>query len=193
MINPVASTVAAPEAPQADLAAVGTGVVNASMNHSFVEHGWLFCLMSSRADLTYQTGLDRMWSRKTRYDYYWPALSHLGEQQILNKELYVNSIDPTQDDLTWGYQERYAEYRYQPGRICGEFRSVATESLDVWHLSQDFGELPNLNTNFLREDPPIDRVVAVPTAPDFLVDVWHSVQATRAMPVYAVPGMVDHF
>lgn len=191
IINPVAATVATEDAPQANLAAVGTGLVKARMNHSFTEHGYLYALTSCRADLTYQNGLDRIWSRKTRYDFYWPALSHLGEQQILNKEIFLG-LD-ADDDKTWGYQERYAEYRYQPSRITGLFRSNNPQSLDVWHLAQDFDELPPLNGFFVVEDAPIDRVVAVPSEPDLLVDVWHEVKATRAMPVYAVPGMVDHF
>lgn len=196
-ISPVASTVATTEAPQGNLSAVGTGLVKGSMTHSFTEHGFLMCLMSSRADLTYQNGMDRIWSRTTRYDYYWPALSHLGEQAILNKELYWDPADVGNGDEInngiWGYQERYAEYRYQPGRITGEFRSVSDASLDVWHLAQDFDSLPLLNNVFILEDPPIDRVVAVPSEPDLIVDMWHNMQATRAMPVYAVPGLVDHF
>lgn len=190
-INPVAATAETTNAPQGNLAAVGTGVVTASMNHSFVEHGFLFGLLSCRQDLTYQQGLDKIWSRQTRYDYYWPALSHLGEQQILNQELFYKQSSG--DTETWGYQERYAEYRYTQGRICGLFRSEATAPLDVWHLAQDFTDLPLLDAAFVSEDPPIDRVIAVPSEPDFLVDCWHSIQATRAMPVYAVPGLVDHF
>lgn len=191
IINPVAATVATDDAPQGNLAAVGTGTVKAGFTHSFTEHGFLFGLLSSRQDLTYQRGLDRMWSKQTRYDYYWPALSHLGEQAIQNQEIYFNN--DANDTDTWGFQERYAEYRYQPGRITGLFRSEHPQSLDVWHLAQDFDELPELDVPFLWEDPPIDRVVAVPSEPDFIVDVWHNMKATRPMPVYAVPGLVDHF
>jgi len=190
-VNPVAATIATTDAPQGNLAAVGTGMVNASMNHSFTEHGYLMALISCRADLTYQNGLDRMWSRQTRYDFYWPALSHLGEQAILNKEIFY--ADGAPDNQIWGYQERYAEYRYQPGRITGLFRSNNPESLDVWHLAQDFDSTPPLNGFFVQEDPPIDRVIAVPSEPHLIVDAWHEVKATRPMPVYAVPGMVDHF
>jgi len=193
IINPVASTVETTEAPQGNLAAVGTGLVNAHMEHSFTEHGFLFGLISCRADLTYQNGLDRFWSRKTRYDYYWPALSHLGEQPIYNQELFFTPGNNTLNNGIWGYQERYAEYRYQPGRITGLFRSNAAASLDSWHLAQDFDSLPLLDNNFITEDPPIDRVIAVPAEPHFLVDVWHDMKATRIMPVYAVPGLVDHF
>lgn len=191
-INPVAATAETPDTPQGNLAAVGTGLLKSGFTHSFTEHGFIMGLLSVRSDLTYQRGLDRMWSRKTRYDHYWPALSHLGEQAILNKEIYVD-IDQTDMDDIWGYQERFAEYRYQPGRITGKFRSEDPESLDIWHLSQDFTERPELGPIFLADLAPIDRIVAVPSEPDFLVDCWHSIKATRPMPVYAVPGMVDHF
>jgi len=191
-INPVASTVATEEAPQGGLAAVGTGIIRGSFNHSFVEHGWVIGLVSCRADLTYQNGIERQWSRTTRYDYYWPSLSHLGEQEIKNKELYVSG-DPDQDEGTWAYQERYAEYRYKPGRITGLMRSNASASLDVWHLAQDFDELPGLNTAFMDEAPPIDRVSAVPSEPHFICDAWIKLTCTRAMPIYSVPGLIDHF
>lgn len=195
IINPVASTVETSDAPQGNLSAVGTGLVQAHMEHSFTEHGFLFCLISSRADLTYQNGLDRFWSRRTRYDYYWPALSHLGEQPIYNKELFhaPGAANDVANNRIWGYQERYAEYRYTPGRVTGLFRSNHPQSLDSWHLAQDFNALPLLDTNFIAEDPPIDRVIAVPSEPHFIVDVWHDMKATRVMPVYAVPGLVDHF
>lgn len=193
IINPVAATVESTEAPQGNLAAVGTGLVKASCNHSFTEHGFMFGLLSCRADLTYQRGINRMMQRQTRYDYYWPALSHLGEQAIRNKEIWWEPAGGSDNNITWGFQERYAEYRYQPSLITGLFRSEHPTSLDVWHLSQDFATLPELDGPFLLEDPPIDRVVAVPSEPDLLVDVWHSVKATRPMPVYAVPGLVDHF
>jgi len=153
----------------------------------------VFGLISTRADSTYQYGVERFWNRTTRYEYYWPALAHLGEQAILNEELYWRPGTPVTNKDTWGYQERYAEYRYQPSRITGLFRSEATASLDVWHLSQDFNSLPALDINFISEDPPVDRVIAVPSEPHLLVDVWHSIKATRPMPIYSVPGLVDHF
>lgn len=192
IINPIAQTIPTADSPQGNLAAVGTGLLKGSFNHSFTEHGHIMAIVSCRADLTYQRGLDRMWSRKTRYEYYWPTLSHLGEQAIKNKEIFFQN-DPLIDDETWGYQERYAEYRYAPSRVTGLFRSEATASLDVWHLSQDFAELPTLDYVFTSDVPPIDRIVAVPDEPDLLVDGWHQIKATRPMPVYAVPGLVDHF
>ena len=191
-VNPVAATVETTDTPQGNLSAVGTGLLKAGFKHSFTEHGYLIANISVRSDLTYQRGLDRIFTRNTRYDFYWPALSHLGEQGILNKEIYFDPDSNANDDI-WGYQERYAEYRYQPGRITGKFRSESPSSLDIWHLSQDFTALPALEQFFVADIAPIDRVVAVPSEPDFLVDAWHSVKATRPMPVYAVPGMVDHF
>ena len=194
VVSPVAATIATEDAPQGNLSAVGTGLVKGGFNHSFTEHGHIIGLVSCRADLTYQRGLDRIWSRETRYDYYWPALSHLGEQSIINREILHVPGGTTDKDI-WGYQERYAEYRYQPSRITGKFRSEDPESLDVWHLSQDFAgeDPPPLNLFFVADFAPIDRVVAVPSEPDLIVDAWHDVKATRPMPVYAVPGLVDHF
>jgi len=133
-----------------------------------------------------------MFSRLTKVDHYWPALAHLGEQEILNKEIFAQFTEDDED--VWGYQERYAEYRYYPSQITGKFRSTDPTSLDVWHLSQDFGStLPELNETFIQEDPPIARVVAVPTEPEFLLDVYFDMKCARAMPVYSVPGLVDHF
>lgn len=190
-INPVASTVADVDAPQGNLAATGTGVIKGGFTHSFVEHGYVFAIFSVRADLTYQNGIDKIWTRQTRYDFYWPSLAHLGEQQILNQEVFV---DGTATDLeTWGFQERHAEYRYFPGRITGKMRSKDPESLDIWHLAQDFDTLPGLNRTFIAENPPVSRIIAVPSEPQFLVDCWHSLTCDRPMPVYSVPGLVDHF
>lgn len=190
-INPIASTAPVPDAPQANLAAVGTGVVRSGFSHSFTEHGIVIGIMSARADLTYQQGIERFWSRRTRYDFYWPALSHLGEQAVLNKEIFVQGT--AVDDQVFGYQERYAEYRYKPSRITGLFASGAATSLDVWHLAQDFASLPLLNGSFIAENPPIDRIIAVPDEPHFLLDVWFDFKCDRPMPVYSVPGLIDHF
>ena len=195
-INPVAQTTPTPEAgqvtPQGNLAAVGTGVIKAGFNHSFTEHGYVYGMVSARADLTYQNGLDRMWSRTTRYDFYWPTLAHLGEQQILNQEIWVSDSD-TINQETWGFQERYGEYRYRPGRVTARMRSTNPQSLDAWHLAQDFETLPPLNDEFIKEQPPMDRVLAVATEPDFILDGWLNLKCTRPMPVYSVPGLVDHF
>lgn len=178
--------------PQGNLAAFGTAVLN---NHgftkSFTEHGVLIGLVSVQADLTYQQGLNRMWSRQTRYDFYWPALAHIGEQAVLNKEIFADGS--ANDELVFGYQERFAEMRYCPSRITGLFRSSAAQSLDPWHLAQDFATLPALNDAFITDKPPIDRVVAVPTEPDFKFDAYFSMRCARPMPLYGVPGMIDHF
>ena len=183
------------ESPQGNLAGVGTALgSNSGFSKSFTEHCLIIGLVSTRSDLTYQHGLDRMWSRKTRYDFYWPSLSHLGEQAVLNKEIYAQgSVDPTADEAVFGYQERYAEYRYKPSKITGKMRSNTDQSLDSWHLSQDFDSLPALNLEFIMEDPPIDRIIAVPSEPKFIMDAYFSVNCARPMPLYGVPGMIDHF
>jgi hypothetical protein len=191
-INPIASTAYDASVPQANLAGVGTMVNNGGFNKSFTEHGYIIGLLSARADLTYQRGLDRLWTRDTRYDFYWPTLAHLGEQAVLNKEIFYQGT--AADENVFGYQERYAEYRYKPSRITGVFNSEFNSSLDVWHLAQDFGTtLPVLDSDFIKEQPPIDRVIAVNTEPHFLCDIWLDLKCTRPMPVYSVPGLIDHF
>jgi len=167
------------------------GVTPHGFNKSFVEHGVIVGVCSMRADLTYQQGLNRMWSRQTRWDFYWPALAHIGEQAVLNKEIYADGSSA--DDDVFGYQERFAEYRYKPSVITGQFRSNFAQSLDTWHLSQDFGSLPALNASFIEEDPPFDRVIAVPDYPHLILDSYMSLRCARPMPVYSVPGLIDHF
>ena len=192
-INPVAQTSSTDATtPQGNLSAFGVGAIDGhGFTKSFTEHTIIIGLVSARADLTYQQGLDRMFSRSTRFDFYWPALSHIGEQAVLNKEIYAQGTSA--DDDVFGYQERYAEYRYKPSKITGQFRSNYASSLDTWHLSQDFGSLPSLNQTFIEENPPIDRVIAVPSAPEFLFDSYFDLKCARPMPVYSVPGMIDHF
>jgi hypothetical protein len=178
--------------PQGNLAAVGTATLSGhGFTKSFTEHSVIIGLVSVRADLTYQQGLNRMFSRSTRYDYYWPALSHIGEQSVLNKEIYADGS--ANDELVFGYQERYAEYRYKPSMITGKFRSNDAQSLDAWHLSQDFAALPTLGSDFIEENPPLDRVVAVPSEPHFIFDSFMRMKCARPMPVYSVPGKIDHF
>ena len=132
-----------------------------------------------------------MWSRQTRFDFYWPALAHLGEQAVLNKEIYADGT--AADDDVFGYQERFAEYRYFPSKITGKFRSTFAQPLDAWHLSQKFETRPVLNAEFIVDEPPIDRVVAVPSEPHFLFDSYIELNCVRPMPVYSVPGLIDHF
>jgi len=179
--------------PQGNLAAYGQTVLrNHGFTTSFTEHCLIIGLVSVRADLTYQQGLDRMWSRKTRFDFYWPALSHIGEQAVLQQEIFASGV-PAEDETVFGYQERYAEYRYKPSRITGEFRSNFPQSLDAWHLAQDFATAPVLNEEFIQDKPPIDRVIAVTTEPHFLFDSYIKMRCARPMPVYGVPGLIDHF
>ncbi len=192
-VNPVAQTSETlAGTPQGNLAAVST--MNASghgFTKGFTEHGVIIGMVSVRADLNYQQGLNRMWRRQTRWDFYWPALSHIGEQAVLNSEIYYDSA--SSDDLVWGYQERFAEYRYKPSVITGEFRSNATASLDTWHLAQDFATLPVLDSDFIEENPPIDRVIAVTSEPHLLFDAYFDLTCARPMPLYSVPGLIDHF
>lgn len=195
-VNPIAQTSSTDgTSPQGNLAAIGTFAAHGhGFIKSFTEHCVIIGMVSARADLTYQQGLDRMFSRRTRWDFYWPALAHIGEQAILNKEIYAQGTNnPTADAAAFGYQERYAEYRYKNSRITGQFRSNFAQSLDTWHLSQEFGALPVLNSTFIEENPPVDRVVAVPSYPDFLFDSFFRIKHTRPMPVYSVPGLIDHF
>lgn len=194
-INPVQQTSEGTEtSPQGNLAAFGLAHDNSGgFTKSFTEHSIIIGLVNVRADLTYQQGLNRMWSRLSRFDFYWPALAHLGEQEVLNKEIYAQGTPD--DDLVFGYQERYAEYRYKPSLITGKFRSTDPTPLDMWHLSENFGNLPVLNEEFIL-DPAlytIRRVVAVETEPQFLLDVYMNLKCARPMPVYSVPGLIDHF
>jgi hypothetical protein len=194
IINPVAQTSNTPDTgtPQGNLA--GFGVVADSKGHfnkSFTEHCVIIGLACVRADLTYQQGMPRMFSRRTRFDYFWPALAHLGEQEVLNKEIYFQG-NATDEDV-FGYQERYAEYRYKPSIITGLFRSNTAVNLDMWHLSQYFESLPTLNDVFIEENPPLDRLVAVVNEPQFKFDSYFDLKCARPMPVYSVPGLIDHF
>lgn len=179
--------------PLAQLGAVATVVAPTGFSQSFVEHGYLFGLASIRADLTYQQGLARHWSRLTRYDFYMPVFAMLGEQAVLNKEIYCDGS--ANDALVFGYQERWAEYRYLPSQITGLFRSTASGTLDGWHLAQKFASVPSLNSTFIQDVPPVSRVLAVgaQTGKEFLCDVFMSVRAARPLPMYSVPGLIDHF
>lgn len=192
-INPVQQTSATNETtPQGNLAAFGVASDSFhGFSKSFVEHGYIFGFVNVRADLTYQQGLNRMWSRQGRFDFYWPVLAHLGEQAVLNKEIYAQGT--ADDDKVFGYQERYAEYRYYPGQITGKFRSTDPQPLDSWHLAQKFSSLPTLSSQFIEDNPPVERVIAVQDEPQFLFDSYIRLKCARPMPVYSVPGLVDHF
>lgn len=178
--------------PQSNLSAFGVlGDSAHGFNKSFVEHGYVIGLVCLRADITYQQGLNRMWSRRQLFDFYWPTLAHLGEQVVYNKEIYTQGT--ADDNAVFGYQERYAEYRYKPSMITGKLRSTDAQTLDVWHLAQKFDSLPKLNQDFIEENPPIARVIAVQNEPQFFADFWFDLKTSRPMPVYSVPGLVDHF
>ncbi len=199
IINPIAQTSATGLAenttPQGNLAAMGTALAQGhGFTYSSTEHGVILGLAAVRADLTYQQGLHKMWSRQTRYDFYFPAFATLGEQAVLNKEIYVQGT--AEDDEVFGYQERWAEYRYKPSQITGLFRSTASGTLDAWHLAQNFGDLPTLNSEFIEDTPPVERVVAVGAAANgqqFLFDAFFDIKMARPMPLYSVPGLIDHF
>lgn len=191
-VSPIAATVPSVSGPLGTLAGIGVSNLNQhGFSKSFTEWGYIIGVVSVRADLTYQQGLDRLWSRQTRYDFFWPALAHLGEQAVLTKEIYCDGSST--DDDVFGYQERYAEYRYSRSLVTGTFRSSAAAPLDAWHLSQDFGAAPVLNSVFIREDPPMDRVLAVTDEPQFIFDSLFNVRSVRPLPVYGTPGMIDHF
>jgi hypothetical protein len=179
-----------------DLSGYGTFTIKGhGFNKSFVEHGIVMGLISIHMDLTYQEGLNRHFSHSTRYDIYWPSLAHLGEQAILNKEIYCDGS--ANDDLVFGYIPRYDEYRYKPSQISGLFQNAATSSLEAWHLSQHFGSLPSLGQSFIEEDglstSVLDRCIQVPSEPHFIVDTFNELICARPMPVFGVPGMIDHF
>lgn len=194
IVNPVMQTSAtgADSTPQGNLSAFAyVNHKKGGFSKSFEEHGYIIGFMSVRADLNYQQGLQRFWSRSTRYDFYWPVLAHLGEQAVLNKEIYCQGN--AKDDDVFGYQERWAEYRYEPNKITGKMRSTYPQSLDIWHLAQKFDTLPVLNDEFIEDNPPVKRVLAVQDEPEFIADVWFNYSCVRPMPVRSTPGMVDHF
>lgn len=193
LMNSVAQTAATNDVtPQANLSAFGLfGDSFHGFSKSFVEHGYIIGLVNVRADLSYQQGVNRMWSRRSRLDFYFPVLAHLGEQAILNKEIYAQGT--AADDQVFGYQERFAEYRYSPSVITGKMRSTDPQTLDIWHLAQKFDNLPTLSDQFIQDNPPVSRVVAVQSEPQFILDAWFDLKCIRPMPVYSVPGLVDHF
>lgn len=193
-INPIAQTSSldTETTPLGNLGGIGTFANRGcGFSKSFTEHCVLLGFCSARADLTYQEGLNRMWSRQTRWDFYWPALSHIGEQAVLNKEIFAQGI--AADDSVFGYQERFAEYRYKPSIITGQFRSSYAQTLDTWHLSQHFTALPALNAAFIEENPPLDRVIAVPDDPHFLLDMYFQLHCARPIPLYGIPSNIDRF
>lgn len=178
--------------PQGNTAALSVTTMNKSMfTKSFTEHGYIMGLAVVRTDQTYQQGIERMWSRKGRYDYYWPVLANIGEQAILNKEIYAQGN--TKDNEAFGYQEAWADYRYKPSKVTGLFRSNAQQSLDSWHYAQNYDALPTLSTTWMEQnDTEMKRTLAVQNQPDFIADFYFINKTTRCMPVYSIPGLIDH-
>lgn len=199
IVNPIAQTSGTGQTgqttPLGNLAAVGTVLANGhGFSQSFTEHGIIIGLVCIDADLTYQQGLARMWSRSTRYDFYFPAFAMLGEQAVLNKEIYADGS--ANDVNVFGYQERWAEYRYKPSQISSLFKSTSAGTIDPWHLAQKFTALPTLNSTFIQSTPPVSRVVAVGVGANgqqFIFDSFFDCVTARPMPLYSVPGLIDHF
>ena len=199
IVNPIAQSgptgTTGSDTPLGTLGGIGTVLTKGhGFTQSFTEHGVVIGLVSVRADLTYQQGLPRMWSRSTRYDFYFPAFAMLGEQPVYNKEIYVTGTST--DDQVFGYQERWAEYRYKPSQISSLFRSTAAGTIDAWHLAQRFDNLPTLNSTFIEDAPPVQRIVAVgaeANGQQFIFDSFFDVKTVRPMPLYSVPGLIDHF
>ena len=177
------------DTPQGNLAGVGTAMVDGiGFTRSFTEHGFIMGIVSARADLTYQQGLERMWSRRARFDFYHPELAHLSEQAVLQKEIYFTGNEED-DDVVWGYVGAYDDYRYGVSLVTSTFRTAAPQSLDIWHVSQYFENSPTLNQTFIEENPPIDRVIAVQDEPHLIMDCFIQDVAARPLPVNGIPGM----
>ena len=201
-INPIAQTgptgTTGATTPLGNLAAMGTALKQADgFNQAFTEHGHIIGLANVRADLSYQQGLRRMWSRSTRYDFYMPVFAMLGEQAVLNKEIYITG-NTAQDNNVFGYQERWAEYRYRPSLITGYFRSTTATTIDYWHYAQRFTALPTLNAAFIEDSAQavVSRSTAVGAAANgqqMLMDAFFDCKAARLLPMYSVPGLIDHF
>jgi len=196
-VTPVAQTSGQPT-PAADdklgnLAGFGTVSGKHSFTQSFVEHGVVIGLVNVRGDITYSQGIDRYWEKSTRYDFYYPVLSNIGEQSVLNKEIWADGS--ANDDAVFGYQERYAEYRYMQSKLTGLMRPDASGTLAAWHLSEDFATLPTLGDTFIQSNlgTPLDRAIAISTEPHLIADFFFDIKAARPLPLYGVPGSIDHF
>lgn len=160
---------------------------------SFTEHGHVIGLINIRADINYQEGIRKMWFRQTRYDFYFPAFAMLGEQAILNQEIYAVGT-PAQDTAVFAYNERWAEYRFMPNMVTGFMNSHTSAPLDVWHLAEKFTALPTLSAAFIVQNTPIARISAAAVVNQhFLADCQFTIKCTRPMPLYSVPGLIDHF
>lgn len=190
-VQPIANTSEDASNVQGHLSAVAYGQTDQSIfNKSFTEHGLVMVLMSARADLTYSQGIERFWNRQTRYDYYMPQTAHLGEQEVLSREIWCDGT--SSDDDAFGYQERWSDLRHKKSLITGALRPDHSSAIDEWHLSQDFATRPSLDSDFIEEAPPISRVVAVPSEPEFVFDAYMAYYCTRPLPTFSVPGLIDH-
>lgn len=201
-VNPVPQTsgtgVTDQDTPQGNVSAFVTA---AGSGRGFVktatEHCVLLGLVSVRADLNYQQGVNRMFFNRTRYDFYWPALAHIGEQAVLSREIFVDGSGTeaagTGDWSVFGYQEAWSHLRYKPSLITGQLRSSHATPLDAWHLAQEFSARPTLSASFIEDRPPIARVVAVPSEPEFILDCHFAIKHVRPLPTFSTPGLIDHF
>lgn len=193
--HPVAQTSETGTTPQGNLSAFSTAANmgnNIGFTKSFVEHGYIIGLAQARGDITYQQGLHKMWTRSTRYDFFWPGLQQLGEQSVLNQEIYATGT--VTDTDVFGYNERYSEYRYAPSQIRGQFRSTYSSSLDVWHLAEEFSTAPALNETFINSNTPIERSLTVAADyPHLIMDMWFDYKHARPMMTYGIPATLGRF
>ena len=191
--TPVPNTSDTTGAKQGDLTSYSSfSENNSGFVYGATEHGWILGYMSIRSDLTYSQGIHKKWTRSTKFDHYMPVLANLGEQAVLNKEIYYADNPGTgasQDEGVFGYQERWAEYRYGHSLHTGALRHNYTGTLNKWHLGQEFSSLPTLGQTFIEETPPVSRVVAVTSQPEFVMDLLIDKNVTRVMPMYSEPGL----
>jgi len=193
-ITPVQQTSETSTTPQGNLAAQGTMLAQPRWVKSFNEHGYVLGIASVRADLSYQQNVDRLWfARSNRYDFYLPEFAHVGDQPVYSLEIFASTTNWGNNRPVLGYQERYAEYKFKNSLITGAFRSQAATSLDAWHLAQEFTASPTLGDTFIVENPPVDRIIATPAEPQFIMDCYFKLICARPMPTYSTPGMMDHF
>jgi len=193
-ITPVQQTSETGTTPQGNLSAQGTLVSRSRFFKSFNEHGYVIGLASVRADLSYQQNCDRLWfARDNRYDFPWPEFAHLGEQPLYTCEIFASEATWNQNKPSIGFVERYAEFKFKNSQVTALFRSQAPSSLDAWHLAQEFSAAPTLGNTFIQEDPPVARVVAVNTEPQFIVNGFFKLNCARPLPMFSTPGMMDHF
>lgn len=188
-INSVPQTSQTATTPQGTMAAFGTVFAeNQGFTKSFTEHCIILGLVNIRADLTYQQGLEKQWTRSTRYDFFWPEFQNIGEQAVLQQEIYLTKPAVGTNDDVFGYQERYGEYRFKPSRISGLFRSDHTSTLDPWHLSEKLAT-PALDSSFIQSNTPMSRVEAVSSQPDFILDCYFKLNHVRPMSIRGEPGL----